>query len=107
MSNGAYFTQVLATQRSDKIAAIACHSGGLGLVGLKELNVKHKYGVFVIHGASDRLVSVEEGRKTHDAYQRWGHPTKLLELPNHGHRWGVEKGVNAQIWEFFTIFHRL
>ena len=101
MSNGAYFTHVVASQRADKIAAIAPHSGGLGLIGFGELKVKHKYAVLAIQGDADRIVPVDEGRKTRDAYQRWGHPVEYVEVPGLGHLWALKADINARIWKFF------
>jgi polyhydroxybutyrate depolymerase len=101
MSNGAYFSNLLASQRSDKIAAIAAHSGGLGLVGLKELTVENKYAVLVIHGDADSIVPVREGRATRDAYQKWGHPVGYIEVPKFPHFWAHKIGVNDKIWKFF------
>jgi len=101
MSNGGYFTHLVASQRPAKVAAIACHSGGVGLVGLKELDVEPKYGVLLIHGAADRIVKVKEARKARDLYRRWGHPVEYLEVPRHGHRWAHRARVNDRLWEFF------
>ena len=101
MSNGGYFTHVLASQRSDKIAAIASHSAGIGLVGLKAPELKQKYAVFVAHGVDDTIVKVDEGRKTRDTYQKWGHPVEYLEVPKQHHLWAHKADVNQKIWDFF------
>lgn len=101
MSNGAYFCNILASQRSDKIAAIAPHSGGLGLLAARGINAKQKYAVFIIHGADDKLVKVEEGSKAHDVYKKAGHTVEYLEVAGLGHFWAHKADVNAKIWEFF------
>lgn len=101
MSNGAYFSHLLASQRSDVVAAIGCHSGGLGFVASREPKVKHKYGVFIAHGEDDSIVKVDEGRKARDAYQKWGFPHEYLEIPKLNHFWGHKGNVNAKMWKFF------
>lgn len=101
MSNGAYFSHVVASQRSDKVAAIAPHSGGLGLLALGQPKLKRKYAVLVIHGEKDSIVPVKEGRETHAAYKKWGHDVEYLEVPDHNHFWAHKADVNEKIWKFF------
>ena len=101
MSNGAYFSHLLASQRSEVVAAIGCHSGGLGLLARREPKVKHKYGVFIAHGEDDSIVKVEEGRKARDAYKEWGFPHEYLEIPQLNHFWGIKGEVNEKMWKFF------
>ncbi len=100
MSNGAYFSHLLASQRSDVVAAIGCHSGGLGLLSRREPSVKHKYGVFIVHGEDDSIVRVGEGRKTRDAYKKWGFPHEYLEVSKHNHFWASKADVNTKMWKF-------
>jgi len=102
MSNGAYFINLLASQRSEKIAAIAPHSGGVGFVAAMDLKVKNKYAVLAIHGAEDIIVKVSEGRATRDFYQKKGHPIDYLEIPRHNHFWATGHDINAKIWKFFV-----
>jgi polyhydroxybutyrate depolymerase len=106
MSNGAYFTHLVATQRSEQVAAIAVHSGGLGLVSLQKSPVPHKYPVLIIHGNSDRIVAVSEGRKARDVYQNGGHEVEYLEVPGLHHGWAYSEGVNDRIWAFFLAHPR-
>lgn len=56
MSNGAYFANLLASQRSTVIASIATHSGGLGALGLANVAIARKYPVMIIHGAADQII---------------------------------------------------
>ena len=100
MSNGAYFSHLLASQRSDVVAAIGCHSGGLGVLSRREPSVKHKYGVFIAHGEDDSIVNVDEGRKARDAYKKWGFPHEYLEVPRHNHFWATKADVNTKMWKF-------
>jgi predicted esterase len=101
MSNGAFFSHILASQRSDKIAAIAVHSGGLGAVDPETASIVHKYPVMIIHGAGDLVVKVDESRKVRDVYQKCGHEVEYLEVPGLHHGWAVMSRVNERIWTFF------
>jgi polyhydroxybutyrate depolymerase len=105
MSNGAYFCHLVASQRSEVVAAIAAHSGGLGALQ-KKPDVKRKYAVLVIHGADDSIVKVEESRKVRDAYKRWGYEVEYVEVPNLNHFWAHKVGVNDKIWEFLMAHPR-
>lgn len=101
MSNGGYFTHVVASQRPDKVAAICCHSGGMGLLALRDLNVTPKYAVLAVHGADDPIVRVEEGRRIRDYYTRRGHPVEYVEVPGLKHIWAVSADINPRMWDFF------
>lgn len=101
MSNGAYFSNLLASQRSEKIAAIAPHSGGIGFVGLGDLKVKNKYAVLVIHGVDDVIVRVDEGKKCRDYYKKQGIECEYLEIPNLNHFWATKANINDKMWKFF------
>lgn len=100
MSNGAYFSHLVARERPGKFAAIAAHSGGLGAM-TNDPKLEHKYAVLLIHGANDSIVNVEESRKGRDAYTKWRHPVELLEVPNLNHFWAHKARVNEKIWAFF------
>lgn len=101
MSNGGYFSNLLAAQRSDVIAAIAPHSGGPGLLTLSGVRSERKYPVLVIHGTLDNIVPPAEGRNTRDLYKDEGHEVELIEIRGLRHFWGTYHGANAKIWEFF------
>ena len=107
MSNGAYFISLLASQRSEKIAAIAPHSGGLSVLGLaKDPAWACKYGVIVVHGERDSVVKVDEGRKMRDACLKWGHQVEYVEVPDHHHFWANSIKINDKIWDFFESHPR-
>jgi polyhydroxybutyrate depolymerase len=97
MSNGAYFVNVLAAERSEVLAAVAPHSGGLGVLA-RGIKARRKYPVMILHGAQDRIVPVAEGRRARDAYRREGHEVRYVEVPGLGHRWA---GRNEDMWAFF------
>lgn len=101
MSMGAYFIHMIASQRSDQIAAIASHSGSLGYLQFKPLNVTRKYAVLAIHGSADQLIPAEESKKMQRLYTTWGHPTSYVEAAGVGHAWAHTIGINQKIWAFF------
>jgi polyhydroxybutyrate depolymerase len=101
MSMGAYFSNLLASKRSERIAAIAPHSGGLGVLGFQGIKAKRKYGVFIVQGDADRIVKVEEGRTSRDAYKKEGHPVEYVEVQGMGHAWARKEDITARMWKFF------
>lgn len=101
MSNGAYFINIVAQERSEKIAAIAPHSGSLGALAYRGLKAKNKYAVIVIHGDADNILSVREGRKMQEAYKSAGHTVEYIEVAGLGHMWANKIDVNDKIWQFF------
>jgi polyhydroxybutyrate depolymerase len=105
-SNGAYFSHLLAAHRSERIAAIAVHSGGLGIVLPAAMQMASKYAVFAVHGAIDPVVPVAESRKVREAYEAAGHLVEYLEIPGHDHRWAGHLDVNGRIWKFLSAHSR-
>jgi polyhydroxybutyrate depolymerase len=101
MSNGAYFINLLASQRSTVIAAIAPHSGGLGLLARRGIHAERKYPVLIIHGADDDLVPPSQGRQCRDAYQNEGHEVTYREIAGLRHLWGNPAEINETMWRFF------
>jgi polyhydroxybutyrate depolymerase len=105
-SNGAYFSHLLAMHRADRIAAIAVHSGGLGVVVPGSGQAAHRYAVFAVHGAVDPVVPVSESRRVRDAYQGAGHVVEYLEIAGHDHRWAGHMDVNTRMWTFLSAHPR-
>lgn len=101
MSNGAYFSHLVARERPDKVASIACHSGGLGAMD-QDPKLERKYAVLLVHGEDDSIVKVSESRKARDAYAKWGHEVELVEVAGLNHFWAHKVKVNEQIWKFFA-----
>lgn len=101
MSNGAYFSNLLASQRSDVIAAIAPHSGGLGMLAVTGVQADRKYPVLVLHGTLDSIVPPSEGRAIRDLYQQEGHEVELVEFKGLRHFWSNRLGGSTRIWDFF------
>ncbi len=101
MSMGGYFSNLLASRRSEKIAAIAPHSGGLGALSVKGIRARRKYAVMIVHGDADRIVKVEEGRSSRDAYLKEEHPVEYVEVKGLGHLWARDENITGRMWKFF------
>jgi len=101
MSMGGYFSNLLASKRSERIAAIAPHSGGLGVLAVRGIKSKRKYAVMIVHGDADRIVKVEEGRTSRDAYTREGHVVEYVEVKGLGHVWARKEDITGRMWKFF------
>src|SRR5262249_56387119 len=89
-------------ERSKKVAAVASHSGPLGLQTLLGINAERKFPVLIVHGDRDRLMPVEWARENRDKYRKEGHEVKYVELSGQGHIWGTKADVNETIWKFFA-----
>lgn len=100
-SMGGYFSNLVGCTRSDTLAAIAPHSGGLGLLAFTGVKAERKIPALVIHGDADNVVPVEEGRKTKDAYEKAEHPVEYVEIKKLRHEWAHGEKINAAIWAFF------
>jgi polyhydroxybutyrate depolymerase len=101
MSNGGYFAHLVGRERSKIVAAVASHSGPLGLQTLLGVNAERKFPALIIHGALDRIFPVVIARENRDKYRREGHEVKYVELKNVGHMWGTKADINETIWKFF------
>ena len=102
MSNGAYFAHLVGRERSKTVAAVASHSGALGLQTLGGVNAERKFPVIIIHGSRDRILPVEWARENRDKYLKEGHEVEYLELSGQGHRWATNANINEVIWKFFA-----
>jgi polyhydroxybutyrate depolymerase len=102
MSNGGYFAHLVGKERSRTVAAVASHSGPLGLQTLLGINADRKFPVLIIHGDQDRILSVEFARENRDKYRKEGHEVKYVELAGVGHVWGTKVDINETIWKFFA-----
>ncbi len=101
MSNGGYFAHLVGKERSQTVAAVASHSGPLGLQTLLGIRADRKFPVLIIHGDKDPIFPVAFARENRDKYKREGHEVKYVELPGHGHMWATTVDINETIWEFF------
>ncbi len=102
MSNGGYFAHLVGKERSQTVAAVASHSGLLGLQTLFGVHANRKFPVLIIHGDEDPIFPVAFARENRDKYKREGHEVKYIELPGHGHMWATQVDINETIWEFFA-----
>lgn len=101
MSNGGYFAHLVGKERSKVVAAVASHSGPLGLQTLGGVKAERKFPVMIVHGDKDKLLSVEFARENRDKYKKEGHEVKYVEVAGLGHEWATKEKVNEQMWEFF------
>jgi len=106
ISNGGYFAHLVGKERSEPVAAVASHSGPLGLQTLFGVKADRKFPVLIIHGDKDPLLSVIFARENCDKYKKEGHEVKYVELKGEGHSWGIKAEVNETIWEFFAEHKR-
>jgi poly(3-hydroxybutyrate) depolymerase len=102
MSNGGYFAHLVGKERSASVAAVASHSGPLGLQTLLGINARRKFPVLIIHGDEDALLSVEFARENRDKYKREGHEVKYVEVAGLNHFWASKAEINETIWQFFA-----
>ncbi len=101
MSNGGYFAHFIGKERSNVIAAVACHSGALGLQTLLGIHADRKFPVMIVHGDKDNIISVNIARENRDKYKKEGHDVTYVEVPGLGHGWANGEGINDKIWKFF------
>lgn len=106
MSNGGYFAHLLAKERSKVIAAMASHSGPLGLQTLGGIHAERKFPAMIVHGDKDNTFPVSFARENRDKYKREGHMVNYVEVAGLGHAWATKAGVNEAIWEFFAAHPR-
>jgi len=106
MSNGGYFAHLVAKERSKTIAAVASHSGPLGLQTLGGVKAERKFPVLIIHGDQDKILPVDWARENRDKYKKEGHEVLYVELAGTGHAWGTKADINETIWKFFAAHPR-
>jgi poly(3-hydroxybutyrate) depolymerase len=102
MSNGGYFAHLVGKERSKYIAAVASHSGPLGLQTLGGIKAERKFPVMIIHGDRDKIFPIAIARENRDKYKKEGHEVAYIELSGMGHEWGTKANVNESIWQFFA-----
>jgi polyhydroxybutyrate depolymerase len=102
MSNGGYFAHLVGKERSRTVAAVASHSGPLGLQTLLGVHAERKFPVLIIHGDQDKIFPIDFARENRDKYKREGHEVVYIELPSTGHMWATKAGINETIWAFFA-----
>lgn len=106
MSNGAYFAHLVAKERSSVVAAVAAHSGALGLQTLAGVNATRKFPVMIVHGGQDWIFGPRIARENAEKYRREGHEVEYIELPQLGHAWANDADINEKIWRFFAAHPR-
>lgn len=102
MSNGGYFAHLVAKERSKVVAAVASHSGPLGLQTLGGIKAERKFPVLIIHGDKDPILPVDWARDNRDRYTKEGHEVKYIEVAGLSHVWAHKVDVNETIAKFFA-----
>lgn len=97
MSNGAEFVQLLATARSNDIAAIVAHSGpkprDIGSPTIPRPTM-------LIVGANDFAARLMKSDA--DQYRSAGHVVEFISVPGLGHEWSTQH--NSEIWDFLSRY---
>jgi polyhydroxybutyrate depolymerase len=102
MSNGGYMAHFVGKERSKVIAAVACHSGALGLQTLFGIGAARKFPVMIVHGDKDNIIKVEIARENRDKYKKEGHEVHYVEIKGLTHWWASDHDINDKIWKFFA-----
>ena len=102
MSNGGYMAHFVGKERSKIVAAVACHSGALGLQTFLGIGAARKFPVLIIHGDKDNIIPVSFARENRDKYMKEGHEVKYVEVPGLTHWWATDAGINDTMWKFFA-----
>jgi polyhydroxybutyrate depolymerase len=102
MSNGGYFAHFVGKERSTAVAAVAAHSGALGLQTLLGIGAARKFPVMIVHGDKDTIIPVTIARENRDKYKKEGHAVEYVEVRGLGHAWATDAGINDQLWKFFA-----
>jgi polyhydroxybutyrate depolymerase len=102
MSNGGYMAHFIGKERSKEVAAVASHSGALGLQTLLRIGAERKFPVMIIHGDKDNIIPVSIARENRDKYKKEGHEVLYVEVPDLTHWWATEQQINDKIWKFFA-----
>ena len=101
MSNGGDFAHVVAKERSKSVAAVASHSGPLGLQTLLGVKADRKFPVLIVHGDKDQIYPTWFFEENRDKYHKEGHEVQYVKVPNLGHMWANDVKINDTLWEFF------
>ncbi|MGE3804454.1 MAG: PHB depolymerase family esterase [Gemmataceae bacterium] len=102
MSNGGYWAHLVGKERSKVVAAVASHSGPLGLQTILGINAERKFPVMIIHGDKDNIFKIDIARENRDKYKKEGHDVLYKEIAGQRHWWAADKGINDEIWKFFA-----
>lgn len=95
MSNGASFVQLLATARSDVVAAAVAHSGSRP----QELpDSERAFPILLIVGSDDPVATSMQS--DFDDYRSVGHDVDLVTVDGLGHAWST--GHNSDAWDFLA-----
>ena len=101
----------IGLRKPDLFAAIAPYAGGNNFA-LPVIENGLNLPTFVVHGAADKVVDVEQSREAVEILEKLDYPVRYHEPPDAGHWWWLdEKRIQAciddpQLFDFFSR-HRL
>lgn len=86
---------------SERVAAAVCNCGWLPKpLGDSDLLTAHKCPMLFIVGENDRQVPPKVVDEARQAFATAGHLTEWLEIPDFGHGWARDRGLNPVVWNF-------
>lgn len=101
-SAGASFALEMAITEPNYFAAIAIHAGALPLGDLAMIEtMTRKIPISIQVGTEDPYFSLEDVRRTKDAFEKSGIPVDLREIRFHNHDYyRISRDVNEYAWAF-------
>ena len=103
MSQGGTFVSLLASKRSDRLAAIVSHSAWLPESLAKHgIHAQYKLPAMFIAGTDDKVVPQSQTRQAYECFKSEDHPAEFFLLPGVGHRWAWRQDINQRIWLFLS-----
>lgn len=97
MSHGAAFAQLVAANRSRRIAAVIVHSGATPTEAMAAIR---SYPIMLIVGTDDSPATIGAVRLSAERYREQGHEVDFLAIDGLGHAWAT--GQNDRMWEFLS-----
>lgn len=103
VSQGGAMANAITAFCSNRIAATVCSCGWLPEpLGEQPIATSYKCPMLFIVGDNDKQVSPIRTRKAYDAFAASGHDVEYLIVPDHGHGWPRNAGINEVAWLFLT-----
>ena len=101
VSQGGAMVNLVVNFCSERVAAAVCNCGWLpSPLGDAELLTVHKCPMLFIVGENDRQVPPNVVGEARRAFAAAGHPTEWLQIPDFGHGWARDRGLNPVVWNF-------
>lgn len=107
-SAGAVFMLAMGPLESNFLAAVAVHAGQFANVASSGILpfAERKIPIFIVIGTKDQNFSVDEVRRTAEAFSSAGFPIEIREIPNHDHNYyRRSREINDMAWAFLSPKH--